>query len=62
GSQFALIALINFLESRGYLLVDCQMTTQHLLRFGATEIDGNSFCRYLQRGISSISPQIWENS
>ncbi len=61
-SQFALIALINLLESRGYLLVDCQMTTQHLLRFGATEIDGSSFCRYLQRGISSISPQIWENS
>ncbi len=60
-SQFALVALINFLKAREYLLVDCQMTTQHLLRFGATEIDGNSFCRYLQHGIRSISPQTWRD-
>ncbi len=60
-SQFALIGLINYLTARNFLLIDCQMTTKHLLRFGATEISGERFRHYLQRGITSISPQFWKN-
>ncbi len=60
GSQFALIALIDYLTTRDFLLIDCQMTTQHLLRFGATEISGESFRRHLQSGITSVAPQCWK--
>ncbi len=60
GSQFALIALVDYLTTRNFLLIDCQMTTQHLLRFGATEINGKSFRHHLQYGITSIAPQCWK--
>ncbi len=61
-SQFALIALIHHLKANNFLLVDCQMTTQHLLRFGAKEIEGESFSRYLQQGINTITPQLWKST
>lgn len=62
GSQFALIALMKFLTSKEFLLVDCQMTTEHLLRFGAKELNRKRFNRFLQRGISTIQPQDWVTS
>ncbi len=60
GSHFALIALAKFLAAQNYLLIDCQMTTQHLLRFGAKEIDQKSFTRFLQMGITNLKPQHWK--
>jgi leucyl/phenylalanyl-tRNA--protein transferase len=43
-------------------LIDCQMTTGHLLRFGAREIDGNEFLRLLGQLIQSTSPDgTWKN-
>lgn len=57
GSQFALIALVKFLKTADFQMIDCQMTTNHLLRFGAREIDGSTFQLLLKRHISDIAPQ-----
>ena len=57
GSQFALIALVEYLKSKDYKMIDCQMTTNHLLRFGAREIDGSDFHAMLKLYIGEITPQ-----
>lgn len=56
-SQFALIALVEYLRKADYALIDCQMTTDHLLRFGAREISGKEFQHLLQSYIVDIKPQ-----
>lgn len=61
-SQFALIALVEYLISRNYQMIDCQMTTNHLLRFGAREISGREFRRQLKKNIKNIIPHDnWNN-
>lgn len=63
GSQFALIELVNFLKSENYKLIDCQMTTNHLLRFGAREISGKEFQSLLKENIRDITPhENWKSS
>lgn len=62
GSKIALIGLVNYLMERGYKLIDCQMTTDHLLSMGAEEISGQSFSAYLKQYIKTISPDgAWNN-
>jgi leucyl/phenylalanyl-tRNA--protein transferase len=56
GSQFAIIELVNFLKSKDFTLIDCQMTTDHLLRFGAREISGREFQLHLKKDIRDITP------
>lgn len=55
-SQFALIALIAFLKKNNFQMVDCQMTTNHLIRFGAREISGREFQDHLKHYIEDITP------
>jgi len=43
-SKVAFVALVNHLKSQGFAMIDCQITTGHLTRFGAREI---SRARYL---------------
>ena len=57
GSQFALIALVDYLEKQSFQMIDCQMTTNHLLRFGAREINSSQFHTLLKLHICDISPQ-----
>jgi len=38
GSKLALVALVDRLKSRGFVLLDIQFMTDHLTRFGAQEI------------------------
>lgn len=52
-SKFALIHLVDFLKSTGYRLIDCQMTTDHLLSLGAREISGKHFQHLLKKYIVS---------
>lgn len=56
GSQFAMIELVTFLKSKDFALIDCQMTTDHLLRFGAREISGREFQLHLKKDIRDITP------
>ncbi len=60
-SQFAMIDLLKFLKSNNFQMVDCQMTTDHLLRFGAREISGQEFQIHLQEYIKDTeSHENWK--
>ena len=48
GSKAALVALVTNLQQQGVTLIDCQMTTNHLMTFGAREITGSEFRRHLK--------------
>lgn len=61
-SKVAFVFLIEHLKQKGVELIDCQMTTQHLLRFGAREISGKEFQHLLDRLIQSTIPDgKWTN-
>ncbi|WP_092221206.1 leucyl/phenylalanyl-tRNA--protein transferase [Desulforhopalus singaporensis] len=63
GSQFALMGLVEFLLQQGYRLIDCQMTTAHLKRFGAREVSGRKFRQLLQQYIKDTDPDHrWNDS
>ncbi len=62
GSKIALIGLVEHLKHKGVELIDCQMTTRHLLRFGAREVDGPLFQNLLEKLIQSTTPDgTWNN-
>jgi len=42
-SQIALVALVERLRERGYLLLDAQMRTQHIAHFGAIDLMHNEY-------------------
>tara|TARA_B100000945_G_scaffold312669_1_gene307540 strand:+ start:986 stop:1678 length:693 start_codon:yes stop_codon:yes gene_type:complete len=48
-SKAALVALTEFSKQVGIKIIDCQMTTPHLLSLGAREIDRESFLRKLNQ-------------
>jgi len=48
-SKICLVHLTKFLESRNFGMIDCQMTTPHLLSMGAREIPREAFCRRLEQ-------------
>ena len=43
-SKVAFVTLVKYLQSQDFAMIDCQITTGHLRRFGAREI---SRARYL---------------
>ena len=45
--KIALVHLVRRLEREGYGMIDCQMRTAHLARFGAREIPRAEFKRRL---------------
>lgn len=44
-SKACLVYLAHYLESLNFGVIDCQMTTAHLLSLGAQEISREAFCR-----------------
>ncbi len=52
-SKVALVTLVEFLEKRGFRMIDCQVTTAHLMRFGAREIPRTDFLKRLNRILQS---------
>jgi len=56
GSKVALAALVSRLKSANFQLIDCQMTTRHLLSFGAREISGAAFLDQLKLFIQTTVP------
>jgi leucyl/phenylalanyl-tRNA--protein transferase len=55
-SKVALAALVSRLKLADFKLIDCQMTTQHLLRFGARELSGTDFLDQLSTFIQTTVP------
>jgi leucyl/phenylalanyl-tRNA---protein transferase len=56
-SKVALAALVQQAVRLGIAMIDCQMTTGHLLRFGAREIFREQFQAELDTHISDCLPQ-----
>jgi leucyl/phenylalanyl-tRNA--protein transferase len=50
-SKVALASLVNLLRERDFRLIDCQVTTAHLLSLGATEIPRETFLRRLDEAL-----------
>jgi len=46
-SKVALATLVSLCKEKGIRMIDCQMTTEHLLRFGAREVSREDFRQQL---------------
>lgn len=61
-SKIALVALSRYLDKHGFDLIDCQVTTDHLLTMGATKISRNSFLDILEKSIKRNNiTDIWKS-
>ena len=60
-SKGALVVLVRLLLASGYHFMDCQQTTQHLLRFGATVIPRRDFMLRLDQALEGPAPDrsVW---
>lgn len=56
-SKVALAILVQMARQRSIALIDCQMTTEHLLRFGARELSREAFQAQLDAHIDECRPQ-----
>ncbi|MGD9081391.1 MAG: leucyl/phenylalanyl-tRNA--protein transferase [Desulfobacterales bacterium] len=52
-SKVALVALVQHLQTLGFHFVDCQISTPHLLSFGAQEIPRTQFLKELEQALES---------
>ncbi len=55
-SKVALAALVAFLRKHDFSLIDCQVTTRHLLQFGAREIPRRRFLKMLAAALAAPAP------
>jgi leucyl/phenylalanyl-tRNA--protein transferase len=51
-SKIALIYLVEHLKERGFLLLDCQYKTDHLMKFGASLVSRQEYLEKLEQAIS----------
>ena len=58
-SKVGFATLVGKLHDWGFVLIDCQMPTQHLHSFGARAIPRASFAEYLQRHLDLPSGADW---
>lgn len=61
-SKVGFVTLVQDLQQAGFRLIDCQMPTEHLARFGARDIPRSEFQQYLQRDLDSPSGMFWSRS
>ncbi len=60
-SKIALVALARHLDTHGFDLIDCQVTTDHLCQMGAVEIPRHQFLDMLHRSIlRKPAPDVWQ--
>ncbi|MEO5348666.1 MAG: leucyl/phenylalanyl-tRNA--protein transferase [Magnetococcus sp. YQC-3] len=55
-SKVAFVTLVERLRGWGFPLIDCQMATDHLLRFGAEELSRPQFLLQLQAALQQTPP------
>jgi leucyl/phenylalanyl-tRNA--protein transferase len=51
-SKVAFVKLVEWLQQREFTLIDCQVSTAHLMRFGAREIPRKRFLRELEKALA----------
>ncbi|MBF0422091.1 MAG: leucyl/phenylalanyl-tRNA--protein transferase [Magnetococcales bacterium] len=60
-SKVAFVTLVRDLQTWGFSIIDCQMTTRHLLRFGAREMSRSAFLRILEEVVDKpVSKESWQ--
>jgi len=57
-SKVALAHLAGYLETQDFAVIDCQMTTAHLLSLGACEMPRSEFCAGLARWTREGAPPL----
>jgi leucyl/phenylalanyl-tRNA--protein transferase len=55
-SKVALVALVERLRARGFVLLDTQWTTVHLRQFGAQDIPRREYMARLRRALTVDAP------
>ena len=50
-SKVAFVALVEWLKQRDFVMIDCQVTTAHLVSFGAREISRSTFLAQLHEAL-----------
>lgn len=58
-SKVAFVRGVHQLQRLGVVMIDCQMNTPHLARFGAIEISRENFLHRLEAGINQTTP-VWQ--
>ena len=62
-SKVALVQLVTMLGRAGFEMIDCQVTTAHLVRFGAREVPRSRFLKELQHALRRPTLQgVWRFS
>jgi leucyl/phenylalanyl-tRNA--protein transferase len=56
-SKAALVALVERLRKLGFQIIDCQMTTPHLLSLGAREIPRSEFLGIMKKALKVSMPR-----
>ncbi len=59
-SKLALVALAQQLKRWQFAVIDCQVSSEHLLSMGAEEVTRESFVAMLQQNCKPVKPQRWE--
>ncbi|MGE5300993.1 MAG: leucyl/phenylalanyl-tRNA--protein transferase [Acidobacteriota bacterium] len=60
-SKVAFVSLVQRLAGLGFRIIDCQMTTSHLVSFGAREIPRQEFLGMMKKALNIRTPQgTWE--
>ncbi|MDY7034525.1 MAG: leucyl/phenylalanyl-tRNA--protein transferase, partial [Thermodesulfobacteriota bacterium] len=52
-SKVAFVTLIEYLQRLSFHMIDCQVTTDHLIRFGAREIPRAQFLKELEAALDA---------
>ena len=52
-SNVALVQLARALAERSFDLIDCQVSTEHLMRMGAREIPRSGFLKQLRQSLTA---------
>ncbi|WP_342622689.1 leucyl/phenylalanyl-tRNA--protein transferase [Pseudomonas alkylphenolica] len=58
-SKVGFVTLVEHLQQAGFVLIDCQMPTDHLHSLGARDIARATFADYLQRYLDQPSNASW---
>ncbi len=58
-SKVGFATLVERLKAWGFVLIDCQMPTEHLLSLGARTISRNEFARYLSLHLDQSNQADW---
>lgn len=58
-SKVGFVTLVQHLRDAGFVLIDCQMPSQHLHSFGARAISRDHFADYLSQHLDQPSSMCW---